>query len=220
MEIDFICFHGFFLYAVPLTTPRILTDTGVYLMMEVIGINTVEPIRDIDTVNDIADYLRSQDERNYILFLFGIYSGLRISDILKLRVRDVRGKGKVMIREKKTGKERRFPINQALKKDLERYIQEMKDWEFLIKSREGRNQPISRQQAWMILQNAGQKFGIQKIGTHSLRKTFGYHLYQQTHDIVAIQKILNHATQEYTLRYIGVTQDTLDSAINNLSFNR
>lgn len=188
--------------------------------MEVVDVNTVEPIRDIDTVNDIADYLRSQDERNYILFLFGIYSGLRISDILKLRVRDVRGKDKVMIREKKTGKERRFPINQALKKDLERYIQNMKDWEFLIKSREGRNQPISRQQAWTILQNAGQKFGIQKIGTHSLRKTFGYHLYQQTHDIVAIQKILNHATQEYTLRYIGVTQDTLDSAINNLSFNR
>ena len=213
----------------PLTIPRILTDTGDYLMLgickafvlvEVVEVNTVEPIRDIDTVNDIADYLRSQDERNYILFLFGIYSGLRISDILKLRVRDVRGRDKVMIREKKTGKERRFPINQALKKDLERYIQDMKDWEFLIKSREGRNQPISRQQAWKILQEAGQKFGIQKIGTHSLRKTFGYHLYQQTHDIVAIQKILNHATQEYTLRYIGVTQDTLDSAINNLRFNR
>ena len=54
--------------------------------------NTVEPIRDVSLVNDIADYLREQSERNYILFLFGIYSGLRISDILKLRVRDVRGK--------------------------------------------------------------------------------------------------------------------------------
>lgn len=181
--------------------------------------NTVEPIRDIGKVHDMSDYLRSRSERDYILFQFGIYSGLRISDILKLRVRDVRGKDKVMIREKKTGKERRFPINKALKKDLDRYIEEMKDYEFLIKSREGRNQAISRQQAWTILQDAGQKFGIQKIGTHSLRKTFGYHMYQQTHDIVAIQKILNHATQEYTLRYIGITQDTLDSAINNLSFD-
>lgn len=182
--------------------------------------NTVEPIRDIGTVNDIADYLREKSERNYIMFMIGIYSGLRISDILKLRVRDVRNRDRIMIREKKTGKERRFPVNKALKKDLDKYVEEMHDYEFLIKSRKDRNKPITRQQAWTILQTAGEKFGVQKIGTHTMRKTFGYHMYQQTHDIVAIQKILNHATQEYTLRYIGVTQDTLDTAINNLSFDR
>lgn len=182
--------------------------------------NTVEPIRDIGTVNDIADYLREKSERNYIMFMIGIYSGLRISDILKLRVRDVRNRDRIMIREKKTGKERRFPVNKALKKDLDKYVEEMHDYEFLIKSRKDRNKPITRQQAWTILQTAGEKFGVQKIGTHTMRKTFGYHMYQQTHDIVAIQKILNHATQEYTLRYIGVTQDTLDTAINNLSFGR
>lgn len=182
--------------------------------------NTVEPIRDINVVNDIADYLREQSERNYIMFLFGIYSGLRISDILKLRVRDVRGKEKIIMREKKTGKERRFPINKALKKSLVRYIEPMKDYEFLFKSRQGCNSPISRQQAWKILRKAGERFGLESIGTHTLRKTFGYHMYQQTHDIVTIQKILNHATQEYTLRYIGITQDTMDSAISNLSFGR
>jgi integrase len=182
--------------------------------------NTVEPIRDIGTVNDIADYLREKSERNYIMFMIGIYSGLRISDILKLRVRDVRNRDRIMIREKKTGKERRFPVNKALKKDLDKYVEEMHDYEYLIKSRKDRNKPITRQQAWTILQTAGEKFGVQKIGTHTMRKTFGYHMYQQTHDIVAIQKILNHATQEYTLRYIGVTQDTLDTAINNLSFGR
>ena len=182
--------------------------------------NTVEPIRDIGTVNDIADYLREKSERNYIMFMIGIYSGLRISDILKLRVRDVRNRDRIMIREKKTGKERRFPVNKALKKDLDKYVEEMHDYEFLIKSRKDSNKPITRQQAWTILQTAGEKFGVQKIGTHTMRKTFGYHMYQQTHDIVAIQKILNHATQEYTLRYIGVTQDTLDTAINNLSFDR
>lgn len=148
----------------------------------------------------------------------GIYSGLRISDILSLRVRDVKGKEKITLREKKTGKERRFPINKELKKNLVKYITNKKDYEFLLKSRNGCNQPITRQQAWNILNNAGMKFGLESIGTHTLRKTFGYHMYQQTHDIVTIQKILNHATQEYTLRYIGITQDTLDSAINNLSF--
>ena len=126
--------------------------------------NTVEPIRDIGTVNDIADYLREHSERNYIMFMIGIYSGLRISDILTLRVRDVRNRDRIMIREKKTGKERRFPINKALKKDLDKYIEPMHDYEFLIKSRKDRNKPITRQQAWTILQEAGERFGVQKIG--------------------------------------------------------
>lgn len=182
--------------------------------------NTVEPIRDINTVNDIADYLRGRSERDYIMFLFGIYSGLRISDILKLRVRDVKGKEKIVMREKKTGKERKFPLNKVLKKSLASYIGQKKDYEFLFRSRQGCNQPVSRQQAWKILSEAGERFGLDSIGTHTLRKTFGYHMYQQTHDIVTIQKILNHATQDYTLRYIGITQDTLDSAVSNLSFKR
>jgi len=183
-------------------------------------VNTVEPIRDINTVNDIADYLRSRSERDYIMFLFGIYSGLRISDILKLRVRDVKGKEKIVMREKKTGKERKFPLNKVLKKSLASYVGQKKDYEFLFRSRQGCNQPVSRQQAWKILSEAGERFGLDSIGTHTLRKTFGYHMYQQTHDIVTIQKILNHATQDYTLRYIGITQDTLDSAVSNLSFKR
>jgi integrase len=58
----------------------------------VIYLNTVEPIRDMDIVLDIADYLKSKNERDYVLFMFGIYSGLRISDILPIRVRDVRDK--------------------------------------------------------------------------------------------------------------------------------
>ena len=66
--------------------------------------NTVEPIRDMDLVMDLADYLKSNNERDYVLFMFGIYTGLRISDILKFRVRDVKGKDAVYIREKKTGK--------------------------------------------------------------------------------------------------------------------
>lgn len=152
------------------------------------------------------------------MFMFGVYSGLRISDILKLRVRDVRGKEKVTIREKKTGKERRFPINKALKKTLAKYIESMRDYEFLFKSRNGNNQPITRQQAWSILNKAGKEFGIDRIGTHTLRKTFGYHMYMQTHNIALIQKILNHSSADITMVYIGVTQDAMDSAMDKLDF--
>ena len=77
--------------------------------------NTFEPIRDIGKVWDIADYLKEQNERDYVMFLFGIYVGLRISDILKLQVRDVKDRNHVSIREQKTGKETSVPINDELR---------------------------------------------------------------------------------------------------------
>ena len=77
----------------------------------------------MDLVLDVADYLKVQNERDYVLFMFGIYTGLRISDILKFRVRDVKDKDAVYIREEKTGKEKRFPINAELKPIIVNYIQ-------------------------------------------------------------------------------------------------
>lgn len=71
--------------------------------------NTVEPIRDMDLVMDLADYLKSNNERDYVLFMFGIYTGLRISDILKFRVRDVKGKDAVYIRDEENREGKAFP---------------------------------------------------------------------------------------------------------------
>lgn len=181
--------------------------------------NTVEPIRDINKVWDIADYLQSKSERDYIMFMFGIYVGLRISDILKLQVRDIKEKDYVAMREIKTGKERRIPINEELRPILNRYIRNKEPYEYLFPNqRDGK--PITRQAAYEILADAGKKFGLDSLGTHTLRKTFGYHLYQQTHDVVTIQQILNHSSPQVTLRYIGITQDMKDSTIRKLSFKR
>lgn len=182
--------------------------------------NTVEPIRDMNMVLDIADYLKRINDRDYIMFMFGIYSGLRISDILPFRVRDVRNKNYIMIREQKTGKEKKFPINKELSPMLAAYIIDKPDYEFLFKSKQGRNKPITRQQAYNILSKAGQKFGLESIGTHTLRKTFGYHMYQQTHDVVTLKEIFNHSDVTVTLRYIGITQDIKDDTIKRLSFIR
>lgn len=190
------------------------------LKKEVFFLNTVEPIREMDLVLDVADYLRSKNERDYVLFMFGIYTGLRISDILKLRVRDVREKDYVYIRENKTGKEKRFPINAELKPVITSYIQGKKDFEYLFKSPNFPNKAISRQQAYNILSDAGKAFGLSSIGTHTLRKTFGYHMYQQTHDAVTIKDILNHSHLSETLRYIGINQDNKDKAIMGLSFKK
>lgn len=181
--------------------------------------NTVEPIRDMGKVWDIADYLKEQNERDYVMFLFGIYVGLRISDILKLQVRDVKDKNHVIIREKKTGKERSFPINDELRPILNRYIKGMSEYDWLFPSRNGKQQ-ITRQRAYQILSDAGRKFGLEAIGTHTLRKTFGYHFYQQTKDIATLKEILNHSDISVTFRYIGITQDIKDEKIRKLSFRK
>lgn len=184
--------------------------------------NTVEPIRDFNLILDFADYLKEKSRRDYLLFMMGIYAGLRISDILPLKVRDVRDADFIYITEKKTGKEKKLKINDELKAVIKDYIVGMRDYEFLFHKLKGKNKgPISRQRVWQILNNLADEFEYkEKIGCHTLRKTFGYWIYQDTHDAASLQDIFNHSSIEYTKRYIGVSQDQKDKMINNLSFSK
>ncbi|ARJ24407.1 tyrosine-type recombinase/integrase [Bacillus sp. ISL-8] len=171
--------------------------------------NLVQPIRDKEMIKELKEYFKEQNERNYILFLLGINTGLRISDILRLRVRDVEG-WSIFIREKKTRKVKEVKMPSDLKKSLREYVKGKPKNEFLIKSRNGKNKPITRSMAYVILNQAALKFGLERIGTHSLRKTYGYHHYKQFKDVVVLQRMLNHTDQKETLRYIGIEQDTLN----------
>lgn len=141
--------------------------------------NFVEPIRDAARVKDIGDWLKEKDEKYYIMYMTGIYSGLRISDILRLQVRDVKYKDKIKIREKKTGKEKIFPVNKELYDVLEVYCKGKSDYEYIVPSGRLKNAPLSRQQAYRIIREAGEAFNLDNLGTHTMRKTFGYHFYKQ-----------------------------------------
>jgi integrase len=180
--------------------------------------NFVQPIRDKEKLKGIEDFLKEKKERDHMMFLLGIYTGLRISDILRLRVKDVAGRNYISIKEKKTNKPKRIPINPVLKRELKVYILDKPLNEYLIKSRVGKNRPISRTQAYRILRDVADAFNLDEIGTHSMRKTFGYHYYQQTKDIAFLQKVFNHAKPEDTLRYIGIDQDALDRGINKFRY--
>lgn len=169
----------------------------------------MQPIRNIEKVNDIYDYLNEQNPRNGLLFAFGIYTGLRISDILAIKVRQVRNEKYLSIREKKTGKEKNIPINKFLQKCINEYIVGLKNYEYVFYGTK-KTVPMSRQQAYNILSSAAKKFGVPSVGTHTLRKTFGYHMYQKTHDVAMLMDIFNHTDPSTTLRYIGVNQDTKD----------
>jgi len=177
--------------------------------------NYVDPIRDNKKVEDISVYLRKSSERNYIMFELGINSGLRVSDILKLRVKDVKNKEYINLREKKTGKQRIFPLNAHMKKEIKSYCEEREMNEYLIKSRQNKNTHLSRQMAYKIIREAGEAEGIGNLGTHSMRKTFGYHFYKQYKDVVTLQKIFNHADPSITLQYIGIEQSAINTKIKN-----
>lgn len=176
----------------------------------------VEPIRDKYKIKLVKNILK-KNKRNYILFLLGINSGLRISDILKLKVRDVKNKQYIEIKEQKTGKYRKFLITNSYKTLLKEYVNDKTEEEWLFPSQRG-NSAITRIQAYRIINLACEKAGItSRIGTHTLRKTFAYHFYKQNKDIALLQNILNHSTPSVTLRYIGINQDIIDKNFKNFS---
>ena len=126
-----------------------------------------------------------------------------------MRVRDVEG-WNIVIREKKTRKIKDVKMPSELKRAIRNYTEGKPKNEYLMKSRNGKNKPITRAMAYVILNQAAQEFGLERIGTHSLRKTYGYHHYQQFRDVAVLQQMLNHTEQKETLRYIGIEQDTLN----------
>ena len=175
--------------------------------------NFVNPIRDMNRIEAMKKYLKEKSDRNYILFVLGINSGLRISDILNLRVRDVKNKMTFVIIEKKTDKRKEIQMTPVLRREIRKYVEDKENDEYLFRSREGINKPISRSMAYKILRDAAEYVGLEGIGTHTLRKTFGYHFYQKYKDVVMLMDLFNHTEEKTTLRYIGVTQDALNEAM-------
>lgn len=178
--------------------------------------NYVEPIRDKEDIQAMKEYLKEWNERNYMLFLLGINSGLRISDIIKLRAKDVQG-NYIYTREIKTGKVVKRFIHDDVKKEVRQYIRGMSPQQFLFRSRKGKHRHITREAAYLIIKVAAEEVGVDNVGTHTMRKTFGYHYYKATQDVAMLMTLFNHASPSITLRYIGINQDQQDRAMARFS---
>ena len=175
--------------------------------------NVVQPIKKIEDIQKIKKYL-AKKPRDTLLFSFGINTGLRISDILSLDVGDVKGRNYIEIREKKTNKYKKFPLNRFLKEEIDLFVEGLPSEQPLFYTQ--KHCRLDRAQAYRILNKAAQVVGVkERIGTHTLRKTFGYHHYKKYNDIVLLQKIFNHSSPSVTLRYIGIEQDTIDESYMN-----
>lgn len=178
--------------------------------------NEVQPIRDPEKIERMKNELKKISFRDWFLFVMGINTGLRVSDLLKLQVKDVRNRNYIVLNEKKTGKLKRFRINLDLQSHIENYTTGMKDDDYLFKSKRS-IQPIKRVQAYKVLNIAADRAGVQEVGTHTMRKTFGYHYYKKSKDIAMLQEIFNHSAPSVTKRYIGITQDEIDKSLEDFS---
>lgn len=188
------------------------------MCVNMIEVNAITNKKQLDKMKKV---LRATSERDYLLFVVGINVGLRISDLLELKIGNMINKNEVTILEGKTKKTRTFTINKTVKLAINEYLSTLDDYndtDYLFKSRKGVNKPISRVQAWQVLSDSAKLVGItEPIGTHTLRKTFGYWSYKQGIDISLLQDIFNHSSSRITLRYIGITKKTIEDVYNNLN---
>ena len=187
----------------------------------------------------MSSYFWNHNLRDYAFFKFGIATGRRISDLVRLNVRDVAyidRKGRLcicerlVIQERKTGKFADLIIQPKVRRILSKYLRQRRKKcetlgallnEPLLKSKKSRRDGqyrITRRHALRVLTTAARACGIKyKIGTHSLRKTFEYIQHQNGTSIELIQKMLNHSSPEVTLSYIGITRDDIDEAMLSMT---
>lgn len=173
----------------------------------------VDPIKDVGKINEMKRLLKKQSQRDLLFFVLGINTGIRVSDLLSLKVSDVWDettcKEFLYLSDPKIDGEKSFFLNQSVRKELKLYLsnQELKSSDFLFKSKRN-NLPITRQQAYRIINQAAKEVGVPgKIGTHTLRKTFGYHAYRKGIAISILKTIYNHQTPTETLRYLGIKRE-------------
>jgi integrase len=174
--------------------------------------NFVEPIRDRKRIAQIKNLLRGQGRiRDLLLFVVGINTALRISDVLRLRISDFiderqHVRRRFWIREQKRGKRQEVVVNDSIRSAFTEYLTAYphvarvpEHFVFFNTKTHDYTQPIKRGQAWKFMTAICREIGLPgNYGTHSLRKTWGYHARQQGVDLALIMHQLNHANLVYT----------------------
>lgn len=180
----------------------------------------VQPIRNLEVLKEFTSRFK---DRNRLMVEMGLRTGLRISDIIKLKVEDVYNghgvKEYIHIKEEKTEKSNTLIISDKLKPMIEEHIKKnnLQDTDYLFKSRKG-SKHITPTQSYRVIDRVVKDMKLENIGTHSLRKSFGYHFYNTHKDVALLQSILNHSSPQETLLYIGVHQDKKDQSMNAMPF--
>ena len=187
--------------------------------------NHTEPIRDKEDVRQlIYHYRKLGQSRNYALITLNVHTALRISDILRINCNDVYDfanksvRESITLTEKKTGKAKTIALNEDIVKALEYHFPNAKPNTALILN-EKTQEAIGRIQAYRLIRNAGEAIELyQRVSSHSLRKTFGYHAWKKGASPAVIMEIYNHSSFEVTRRYLGIAQDDKNAVYLGINF--
>ena len=182
--------------------------------------NTVEPIRKVKDIKAISKLLEGS-HRDHLLWIMGINNGLRVADLLNLKVGQVRHlkAGDILtIREKKTGKKNILVINKMVYKSLRNYLDAVKpkDDDWLFKSRKGGG-ALQSQAVSKLVKKWTSEINLKgNYGAHTLRKTWGF-IQRTVHGVgfEIICKRYNHSSPSITMRYLGIEDKEVHSTLMN-----
>ena len=194
------------------------------------GAHTTRPIEDTAMVRRWLDIARDHDRDSrqggaswYLLLVIGFNTGLRISDIIGLRVGDIRGREYIVTIEGKTDKERRVLVRRDVGKRIDELLAGRDPDEYALQSRQcapgtGERRPISRQRAYAIVKEIAARAGYQDhVGCHTMRKTYAWSLFDASdRNITLVQKALNHESQAATMHYLGLDQRDIDEVASRM----
>jgi len=183
---------------------------------------TVSPIRNVKDINAIKGTL-GDSPRDLALFVLGIHAGLRGSDLLSIRWSDVstpdgKIRDKLIVTESKTGNRRAIALQKNARRALEIWRSQTTSEldQYVFPNPYG--DTLSIQRLHQLVNHWARLAGVEgHFGSHSLRKTYGYHLRKAGVGIETLMKVFGHSSQGITLRYLGIDQDEIDEA--NLKLN-
>lgn len=176
----------------------------------------VHPITEPRKIKAIKKLL-ADDLRNLTLFTLGINTNLRASDLRKIRVGDIRNRDEgdsFELKEMKTKKSRRITLNKASVEAIQRLLAAAlyHDDDYLFRSQRG-NQAISVSSINRLVKRWCEDVGLKgNFGSHTLRKTWGYHQRQAGTDIPTLMAMFNHSTQKQTLDYLCIQAEEIQDA--------
>lgn len=180
------------------------------------NLTAADPITDLGKVEEIKEMLRDRP-RDYGLFVVGINTGFRASDLVSFTVgqfRKVKVGGKLVVKEKKTGKKRVITVNRAVY-DAVQPLLDAPDRKPLFRNRDGGK--LAVESVIRLVKSWCAKVGLSgNFSSHTLRKTWGYHQRVQFGvDIPTLMEAFGHASQRQTLTYLCIQPEEIENAYMN-----
>lgn len=162
-------------------------------------------ITDQTAIARMAESLRRTHPRLALLWNLGTSTGLRISDMLRLKIADIDKNGEISITESKTKNVRHIKLTQELKQDVNflKLIYRMKLTHYLFFRNENQKEiPLSRQWAHRVIARTASRMALDSIGAHSMRKIYACNLFRSTGSVKSVQNELGHKHMSTTLIYL------------------